>query len=275
MMLKDFLTQKLTEDYNCLIMKVVILAGGFGSRLSEETSLKPKPMVEIGGMPILWHIMKIYSAHGFNEFIILCGYKGYMIKEYFANYYAHLSDMTIDLEKNTISYHKNKAEHWKITLVDTGLESMTGGRIKRVRDYLGEDPFFLTYGDGLSNVNIKDLLDFHQSHKGAITMTAVQPEGRFGSLQIGDNNEVVSFTEKPKGDGVWINGGFFVCEAKIFDYLENDATIFEKQPLEQLAQDGELFSFKHTDFWKPMDMLRDKMELEEMWKNDLAPWKIW
>jgi glucose-1-phosphate cytidylyltransferase len=256
-------------------MKVLLLAGGFGSRLSEETSLKPKPMVEIGGKPILWHIMKTYSSYGFNEFIILCGYKGYVIKEYFSNYYRHLSDMTIDLANNDVTYHKNSAEPWKVTLVDTGLNSMTGGRIKRVKEYVGDETFMLTYGDGLSNININELVDFHNSHKGAITMSAVQPDGRFGSLQIDEKEQVINFTEKPKGDGSWINGGFFVCDAKVFDYLEDDSTIFEKKPLENLANDGELFSFKHKGFWKPMDMLRDKNELEELWNSGKAPWKNW
>jgi glucose-1-phosphate cytidylyltransferase len=256
-------------------MKVLLLAGGFGSRLSEETSLKPKPMVEIGGKPILWHIMKTYSSFGFNEFIILCGYKGYVIKEYFSNYYRHLSDMTIDLANNDVTYHKNSAEPWKVTLVDTGLNSMTGGRIKRVKEYVGEETFMLTYGDGLSDININELVKFHNSHEGAITMSAVQPDGRFGSLQIDEKEQVINFTEKPKGDGAWINGGFFVCDSKVFDYLEDDATIFEKKPLENLANDGELFSFKHKGFWKPMDMLRDKIELEELWDSGKAPWKNW
>jgi glucose-1-phosphate cytidylyltransferase len=256
-------------------MKVLILAGGFGSRLSEETSLKPKPMVEIGGKPILWHIMKTYAAYGFNEFVILCGYKGYVIKEYFSNYYRHLSDMTIDLANNDVIYHKNSAEPWKITLVDTGLNSMTGGRIKRVKEYVGDETFMLTYGDGLSNININELLSFHNSHKGAITMSAVQPDGRFGSLQIDDSAQVINFTEKPKGDGSWINGGFFVCDSKVFEYLDDDATVFEKKPLENLANDGELFSFKHRGFWKPMDMLRDKNELEKLWNAGKAPWKNW
>lgn len=256
-------------------MKVLLLAGGFGSRLSEETSLKPKPMVEIGGKPILWHIMKTYSSFGFNEFIILCGYKGYVIKEYFSNYYRHLSDMTIDLANNDVTYHKNSAEPWKVTLVDTGLNSMTGGRIKRVKEYVGEETFMLTYGDGLSDININELVKFHNSHEGAITMSAVQPDGRFGSLQIDEKEQVINFTEKPKGDGAWINGGFFVCDSKVFDYLEDDATIFEKKPLENLANDGELFSFKHKGFWKPMDMLRDKIELEELWNSGKAPWKNW
>ncbi|MFV8465640.1 glucose-1-phosphate cytidylyltransferase [Flavobacterium sp. LB1P62] len=256
-------------------MKVLILAGGLGSRLSEETSLKPKPMVEIGGKPILWHIMKIYASYGYTEFIILCGYKGYVIKEYFSNYYRHLSDMTIDLASNDVTFHKNSAEPWKVTLIDTGLHTMTGGRIKRVKEYLGNDSFMLTYGDGLSDVDVNELVKFHDSHSGAITMTAVQPEGRFGSLDLNSEQKVVNFTEKPKGDGAWINGGFFVCDSKIFDYLEDDTTIFERKPLENLANDGELYSFKHRGFWKPMDMLRDKTELEEQWESGKAPWKKW
>lgn len=257
-------------------MKVLILAGGVGSRLSEETVLKPKPMVEIGGKPILWHIMKIYSQYGFNEFIILCGYKGYMIKEYFANYYRHMSDLTIDMTTNSMIYHANYAEPWKVTLVDTGLDTMTGGRIKRVQKYVGNKQFMLTYGDGVSNVNIPDLIDYHKKHGKAITMTAVQPEGRFGSLQITDENKVTSFQEKPKGDGSWINAGFFVCQPEVFNYIpNNDKTIFERTPLENLANDGQLFTYKHNGFWKPMDTLRDKNQLEEMVEQGTAPWIKW
>ncbi|MDD4001795.1 MAG: glucose-1-phosphate cytidylyltransferase [Bacteroidales bacterium] len=257
-------------------MKVLILAGGLGSRLSEETTLKPKPMVEIGGKPILWHIMKIYSHYGFNEFIVLCGYKGYMIKDYFANYYNHMSDMTIDMSTNSITHHFNNAEPWKVTLVDTGLETMTGGRIKRVEKYIGNEPFMLTYGDGVSDVDISELLKFHKSHGKAITMTAVQPEGRFGSLQFTDENKVTSFKEKPKGDGNWINGGFFVCEPEVLNYIkEGDATIFERQPLENLANEGQLFTFKYKGFWKPMDTLSDKTQLEKLIDNGTAPWIKW
>jgi glucose-1-phosphate cytidylyltransferase len=257
-------------------MKVLILAGGLGSRLSEETSLKPKPMVEIGGKPILWHIMKIYSSYGYNEFIILCGYKGYMIKEYFANYYSHMSDMTIDMNSNKITHHKNNAEPWKVTLVDTGLNTMTGGRINRVQEYIGNEPFLLTYGDGVGDVNIGELVNYHKSHGKAITMTSVQPEGRFGSLLIDENEKVKSFEEKPKGDGSWINAGFFVCESKVLDYIKNDDTIiFERDPLESLAKDNELYTFKHHGFWKPMDTLRDKNQLEEMLESGTAPWKKW
>lgn len=257
-------------------MKVLILAGGLGSRLSEETTLKPKPMVEIGGKPILWHIMKIYSSYGFNDFVILCGYKGYIIKEYFANYYRHMSDMTIDMTSNSIMHHKSHAEPWKVTLVDTGLNTMTGGRIKRVKEYLDNKPFMLTYGDGVGDINIKGLIEYHKKHGKAITMTAVQPEGRFGSLQIDKDNKVNSFLEKPKGDGNWINAGFFVCEPKVLDYIDNnDKIIFERQPLENLASDDELFTYKHRGFWKPMDTLRDKNQLEEMIDSGTAPWKKW
>ena len=257
-------------------MKVLILAGGLGSRLSEETTLKPKPMVEIGGKPILWHIMKIYSSYGFNEFVILCGYKGYMIKEYFVNYYSHMSDINVDMTTNKITFLKNHAEPWKVTLVDTGLNTMTGGRIKRVQDYIGNEPFMLTYGDGVSDVNINELVTFHKKHGKAITMTAVQPEGRFGSLKIDENEKITSFQEKPKGDGSWINAGFFVCEPKVLDYIEhNDKIIFEREPLENLAKDNELYTFKHSGFWKPMDTLRDKTQLEDMIDSETAPWKKW
>lgn len=257
-------------------MKVLILAGGLGSRLSEETTLKPKPMVEIGGKPILWHVMKIYSHYGFNEFIILCGYKGYMIKEYFANYYRHMSDMTIDMEKNTITHHATHAEPWKVTLIDTGFETMTGGRIKRVQKYVGNERFMLTYGDGVSDVNISELIQFHGSHGKAITITAVKPEGRFGSLHITDDNKVSSFQEKIKGDGSWINGGFFVCQPEVFDYITGgDKTIFEREPLENLAKEGQLFTYKHSGFWKPMDTLRDKTQLDEMIDRGIAPWIKW
>ena len=256
-------------------MKILILAGGLGSRLSEETTLKPKPMVEIGGKPILWHIMKIYSSFGFNDFVILCGYKGYMIKSYFANYYRHMADMTVDMANNTIEYHKNNAEPWKVTLVDTGLDTMTGGRIRKVKDYVGNEPFMLTYGDGVANIDINELLKFHNNHGKAITMTSVQPEGRFGALVINNEYKVTDFKEKPMGDGAWINVGFFVCNPAVFDYIENDQVIFERQPLEKLAAKGELFTFRHQGFWKPMDTLRDKNELEEMWRSDNASWKIW
>ncbi|MFV0378022.1 MAG: glucose-1-phosphate cytidylyltransferase [Mangrovibacterium sp.] len=257
-------------------MKVLILAGGLGSRLSEETDIKPKPMVEIGGHPILWHIMKIYSCYGYCDFIILCGYKGYIIKEYFANYYRHRSDMTIDLANNSTTYHKNSAEPWKITLIDTGVDSMTGGRIKRVQSYVGNEPFMLTYGDGVSDIDINKLVSFHQNHGKLITMTAVQPEGKFGALTINDEKQVLSFQEKPQGDGAWINGGFFVCQPGVFDYInEGDKTIFEREPLETLASDGELFSYKHYGFWKPMDTLKDKEQLTGLILSGSAPWIKW
>ena len=257
-------------------MKVLILAGGLGSRLSEETTLKPKPMVEIGGRPILWHIMKIYSHYGYNEFIILCGYKGYMIKEFFAHYFLHTSDMTIDMTNNTITHHNNHAEPWKVTLVDTGLGTMTGGRIKKVKEYIGNEPFMLTYGDGVGDVDINQLVEFHQKHGKAITMTAVQPEGRFGSLQIDENEKVTSFLEKPKGDGAWINAGFFVCQPEVLDYIQGGSkTIFEREPLESLAKDEQLYTYKHRGFWKPMDTQRDKFLLEEMIDNNTAPWIKW
>jgi len=257
-------------------MKVVILAGGMGTRLSEETDLKPKPMVEIGGRPILWHIMKIYSAHGFNEFIICCGYKGYMIKEYFANYFIHQADITVDLGKNNVEVHKSKAEPWKITLVDTGLNTMTGGRIKRVQEYLGNKTFMLTYGDGVSNINIRSLVEFHRQNKKMATVTAVQPSGRFGAISLSEEYTVKSFTEKPAADGAWINGGFFVLEPGIFNYIrEDDATVWERTPLEELARDSQLAAYKHTGFWRPMDTLRDRIELDSMWNTGKAEWKIW
>ena len=256
-------------------MKVLILAGGLGSRLSEETILKPKPMVEIGEKPILWHIMKIYSTYGYNDFLILCGYKGYMIKSYFANYYRHLADMTIDMSTNKIEYHKNYAEPWKVTLVDTGLDTMTGGRIKKVREYVGNNPFMLTYGDGVADIDMVKLVEFHKIHGKLITMTSVLPEGRFGALDLDDSNKVKSFKEKPKGDGSWINGGFFVCQPEVFDYIDDDSTIFEKHPLENLANDDQLYTYKHHGFWKPMDTQRDKIQLEELIQTNKAPWIKW
>lgn len=233
-------------------------------------------MVEIGGKPILWHIMKIYSFYGFNDFIILCGYKGYMIKEYFANYYRHMSDMTIDMATNTITHHKSHAEPWKVTLVDTGLETLTGGRIKRVQEYVGHEPFMLTYGDGVGDIDIARLVNYHQAHGKAITMTTVQPEGRFGSLQIDASEEITSFHEKPKGDGSWINAGFFVCQPEVFNYIQGgDKITFEREPLEHLAKNSQLYAYKHQGFWKPMDTLRDKMQLEEMISAGTAPWIKW
>jgi glucose-1-phosphate cytidylyltransferase len=257
-------------------MKVVILAGGLGTRLSEETVLKPKPMVEIGGMPILWHIMKIYSAHGFNDFIICLGYKGYLVKEYFANYFLHKSDVTIDLSDNSIQVHDSQAEPWKITLVDTGIDSMTGGRIKRIQEHTNNETFMLTYGDGVCNIDINKLVEFHKTHGKYCTVSSVQPSGRFGALNILENTSVHSFMEKPKGDGLWINGGFFVCEPQVFDYIKDcDRTIWEQTPMEQIANDGEMNAFKHNGFWRPMDTLKDKNDLNEMWDNNKAPWKIW
>lgn len=257
-------------------MKVVLLAGGLGTRLSEETVLKPKPMVEIGGMPILWHIMKIYSAHGFNDFIICLGYKGYVIKEYFANYFLHKSDVTIDLADNSIKVHDSQAEPWKITLIDTGNDSMTGGRIKRIQPFVNNETFMLTYGDGVGNIDVRKLVDFHKKHSKLCTVTSVQPSGRFGLLNIDEHNEVHSFFEKPKGDGSWINGGYFVCEPQIFDYIKDgDSTVWEKSPMEEIAHHGQMNAFKHGGFWRPMDTLKDKNDLNEMWDKDIAPWKIW
>jgi len=256
-------------------MKVVILAGGLGTRISEETHLKPKPMIEIGTHPIIWHIMKIYSYYGFNDFIICCGYKGYLIKEYFANYYRHMADITVDLKNNNIVYHNNSSEPWKVTLVDTGLETLTGGRIKRIKEYLNNEPFMLTYGDGVSDININKLVKFHLAHGKSMTITAVQPEGRFGALEIDKENQVLAFQEKPKGDGSWINVGFFVCQPEVLDFIDSDTTIFEREPLEQLASLRQLVTFKHDGFWKPMDTLRDKLQLEGMIQNHNAPWIKW
>jgi glucose-1-phosphate cytidylyltransferase len=256
-------------------MKVVLLAGGLGTRLSEETGLKPKPMVEIGGMPILWHIMKIYSTHGFYDFIICLGYKGYFIKEYFANYFLHKSDVTISLKDNSLKVHDTQVEPWNITLVDTGNDSMTGGRIKRIQKHVNNEPFLLTYGDGVGNINIKELVEYHKKHKKFCTVTSVQPSGRFGVLNITDNNEVHSFFEKPKGDGAWINGGFFVCEPQVFNYLKDDSTIWEREPMEEIAKDGQMCAYKHEGFWRPMDTLKDKNDLNDMWTSNKAPWKVW
>ncbi len=256
-------------------MKVAILAGGYGTRLSEETDIRPKPMVEIGGKPILWHIMKHYSAYGFNEFVVLLGYKGYTIKEYFANYYLHQSDITIDTKAGKLSVHSNDSEDWKITLVETGPETMTGGRVKRAEKYLAGEAFMLTYGDGVSDVNVKKLVEFHQSQKKILTLTAIQPEGRFGVLDIGAENKVQRFLEKPRGDGSWINGGFFVCDPKIFGYLgDGDKTIFERAPMETLASEGQLAAYQHEGFWKCMDTLRDKQELNQLWASGKAPWMM-
>lgn len=256
-------------------MKAVILAGGLGTRISEETHLKPKPMVEIGGKPILWHIMKTYSAHDVNDFIICCGYKGYVIKEYFANYFLHMSDVSFDMVDNKMEVHHRYAEPWRVTLVDTGEETMTGGRLKRVAPYLQEEEAFcFTYGDGVGDVNISELISFHKAHKVKATLTATLPPGRFGALDF-DGNKVRTFKEKPKGDGAMINGGFFVLSPAVIDYIENDHTVWERDPLERLAEEGQLAAFQHTGFWQPMDTLRDKIHLEELWASGKAPWKVW
>ncbi|MDC0354992.1 glucose-1-phosphate cytidylyltransferase [Flavobacteriaceae bacterium] len=256
-------------------MKAVILAGGLGTRISEETVSKPKPMVEIGGKPILWHIMKTYSHYGINDFIICCGYKGYVIKEYFANYFLHQSDVTFDMKANKMTIHKDRSEPWTVTLVDTGDKSMTGGRLKRIFQYVKDDKAFcLTYGDGVANINIKKLIDFHKSHGKQATLTATYPPGRFGALDI-KNNQVQKFEEKPKGDGALINGGYFVLSPKVIERIYGDSTIWEQEPLKGLADDGELMSFKHEGFWQPMDTLRDKLKLEELYDKNKAPWKLW
>lgn len=257
-------------------MKAVILAGGYGTRISEETSIRPKPMVEIGEKPILWHIMKIYSAYGINDFIICLGYKGYVIKEYFANYHLHMSNVRFDLKNNNMQVLSNKCEPWSVTLIDTGEDTMTGGRIKRVKEYIGNEPFFMTYGDGVSDVNISELYSFHRNRKAYATMTAVQPPGRFGAFTMRDEDSIVhSFKEKPKGEGAWVNGGFFVLEPEVFNFLEGDETVFEREPLENLAHLGQLSAYRHEGFWQPMDTLRDKNYLEELWKSGKAPWKLW
>ncbi len=255
-------------------MKAVILAGGLGTRISEETHLKPKPMIEIGGHPILWHIMKIYSAHGVNDFIICCGYKGYIIKEYFSNYFLHTSDVTFDIQNNKVEIHENTAEPWRVTLVDTGRETMTGGRIKQIRQYLDEEDFCLTYGDGLSDINITQLIAHHKGQNTLATMTSVQPPGRFGATVL-DGNKVSHFQEKPVGDGGWINGGFFVLSPKVIDYVEGNETVWEREPMERLAAEGQLSAYKHRGFWQPMDALRDKHYLEKLWDLGKAPWKLW
>lgn len=254
-------------------MKVVLLAGGLGTRISEESSLRPKPMIEIGGRPILWHIMKIYLAHGLRDFVICCGYKGYMIKEYFANYSLHMSDVTIDMEKNSIEVHQKKTEPWRVTLVDTGEATQTGGRLKRISQYIDDD-FCMTYGDGVGSVNITELTAFHRQHGKLATMTATQPPGRFGAMQL-EGHAVRTFLEKPTGDGGWINGGFFVLSPKTLELIEGDETIWERKPLETLAQAGQLQAFFHPGFWQPMDTLRDKNHLEDLWQSGKAPWKAW
>jgi glucose-1-phosphate cytidylyltransferase len=256
-------------------MKTVILAGGRGTRLSEETSVRPKPMVEIGGKPILWHIMKIYSTYGFRDFIICLGYKGYAIKEYFANYFLHMSDITFDMTHNRMEVHQNSAEPWRVTLIDTGENSMTGGRLKLAKSYLNEnEDFFFTYGDGLANINIAELLAFHKKHQRLATISAAQPPGRFGALHF-ENEKVTGFIEKPEGDGGWINGGFFVLSPKAIDYIDSEETIWEQQPLERIARDQQLSAYLHKGFWQPMDTLREKDYLEELWTSGKAPWKMW
>lgn len=256
-------------------MKAVILAGGLGTRLSEETSTRPKPMVDIGGMPILWHIMKMYSAHGINDFVICCGYKGYVIKEYFANYFLHMSDVTFNMRDNTMEVHDKRAESWNVTLVDTGEDSMTGGRLRRVADYVKhEEAFCFTYGDGVGDIDITASLAFHKRHGKAATLTATYPPGRFGALDI-RQGQVLNFKEKPKGDGAMINGGFFVLTPKVLDYLDADSTVWEQEPLMQLAEEGQLMAYEHHGFWQPMDTLRDKIHLEELWQSGKAPWKTW
>lgn len=256
-------------------MKAVILAGGLGTRISEETHLKPKPMVEIGGRPVLWHILKIYSHYGVNEFVICCGYKGYVIKEYFANYFLHMTDVTFHMKLNTMEVHHQKAEPWQVTLVDTGEASMTGGRLRRVREYIGDETFCFTYGDGVANVDICALIDFHHQHGRQATLTAVQPPGRYGALQLDPDGAVHGFQEKPEGDGGWINGGFFVLEPGVIDRIEDDTTIWEQEPLKSLARDGQLSAYHHRGFWQPMDTLRDRVHLEELWTAGTAPWKVW
>lgn len=255
-------------------MKVVILAGGFGTRISEESHLKPKPMVEIGGRPILWHIMKIYSHYGFNDFVVCLGYRGYVIKEYFANYFLHMSDVTFDMVHNRMEVHEKHAEPWRVTLVDTGTETQTGGRLKRVRQFVGDETFFFTYGDGVADIDIAAQLDFHRSHGKWSTVTAIQPPGRYGALQM-DGQQVIGFQEKPAGDGAWINGGFFVLEPRVFDVIESDQTTWESTPLKDLAERGQLLAYQHYGFWQAMDTLRDKTHLEDLWERRKAPWKVW
>jgi glucose-1-phosphate cytidylyltransferase len=257
-------------------MKALLLAGGFGTRLSEETDTRPKPMVEIGGKPILWHIMKTYSHYGINDFVILLGYKGYYIKEYFANYFLHQSDVTIDMANGNMEVHNNSSEPWKVTLIDTGLNAMTGARIKKAKKHIGNEPFLLTYGDGVADIDIQKLIEFHKNHGQLMTMTSAQPDGRFGALNINKDDKVVEFKEKPKGDGSWINAGYFVCQPEVLDYIdEGDEVVFEQAPLKNLAKDGEIYTYKHNGFWMPMDTLRDKTKLNEMHKHGQAPWIVW
>jgi len=255
-------------------MKAVILAGGLGTRISEESHLKPKPMIEVGGKPILWHIMKIYSSFGINDFVICLGYKGYVIKEYFANYYLHQSDVTFDLSKNSMEVHQNTSEPWRVTLIDTGEDTMTGGRLRRIKEYVGDETFCFTYGDGVSDINISELISFHKAQKTKATVTAVQPAGRFGALDI-EGDKIYKFEEKPHGDGGWVSGGFFVLEPSVIDYIDGDNTTWEREPMEQLASMGELSAYRHHGFWQPMDTLRDKTKLEDLWQSKKAPWKVW
>jgi len=255
-------------------MKAIILAGGLGTRISEETSIRPKPMVEIGGKPVLWHIMKTYSAHGIHDFVICCGYKGYVIKEYFANYFLHMSDVTFDMQHNRMEVHQRNAEPWRVTLIDTGDDTMTGGRIKRIADYVRDEDFCCTYGDGVGDVNITALIEFHKQHGKLATLTAIQPPGRFGALKL-SGNDILNFQEKPQGDGGWVNGGFFVFSPKVFGYIEGDQSILEREPMNRLAHDGQIAAFFHSGFWQPMDTLRDKSLLEELWTSGKAPWKTW
>lgn len=257
-------------------MKAVILAGGYGTRISEETTTRPKPMVEVGSRPILWHIMKIYSAHGINDFVICCGYKGHLIKEYFANFYLHDCDITVDLRTNDLTLHNNTSENWRVTLVDTGENSMTGGRLKRVRDYLDDEPFCFTYGDGVSDVDISATIAFHKQHGCLATLTAAQPPGRFGAFTLSkEQDRIESFVEKPDGDGAWVNAGYFVLDPKVMDYIEGDQSVWEAEPLQSLARDGQLAAYQHRGFWQPMDTLRDKNHLEGLWQDGKAKWKVW
>ncbi len=256
-------------------MKLVILAGGFGTRITEESRTKPKPMVEIGGKPIIWHIMKLYSFYGISEFIICCGYKDYIIKEYFANYFLHNSDVTFNFKKNNMEVHNQYAEPWNVSLINTGIKTMTGGRLKRVKEYIGNETFCFTYGDGLSNINIKELIEFHKNHTKKATLTAVIPPFRFGALDIKEDTNVIKFKEKSSGNSSWVNGGFFVLEPSVIEYIENDSISWENEPLQKLAEEGELKAFKHYDFWQPMDTLREKIKLENMWQDGNPPWKVW
>jgi glucose-1-phosphate cytidylyltransferase len=256
-------------------VKAVILAGGLGTRISEETHLRPKPMIEVGGKPLLWHIMKLYSAHGVHDFVVCCGYKGYVVKEYFANYFLHTSDVTFDLKNNRVEVHQNSAEPWRVTLVDTGEQTMTGGRLRRVRDHVEDERFFFTYGDAVSDVDLHELLRFHEARRATVTLTAIQPSGRFGAVELDADGAVTTFQEKPQGDGGWVNGGFFVVEPAAIDHVAGDDTIWEREPLEGLTAEGRVAAYRHQGFWHPMDTLRDKNRLEELWADGRAPWRTW